>query len=180
MKHTLISSALLATLFLSGAANATYGGRINFEGQLVNAACAVDANSVDQTIQMGQFRTASFGTAGSVTLGTTTSKVPFSIQLNDCDTTVAQTAAVGFVGSSTPGTPTALAIGSGAGTANGVGIRITDSAGVAAPLDGTVTTPVTLVDGKNVLPFHAQYIATATTVTAGIANAPVTFQVTYP
>lgn len=181
MKYTLISSALLAAVMFSGAANATFGGTIQFQGQLVNAACAVDLNSTNQTIQMGQFRTASFGAAGAVVPGATTPSVPFSIQLNDCDVTAVSSAQVSFLGQAdTTGNLTnVLAIGNGAGDARGVGIRITDSAGVAAPLDLTPTSAVTLSQGKNVLPFSAQYVATRATVEPGTANAGVTFHVTY-
>ncbi|HCR2161506.1 TPA: type 1 fimbrial major subunit FimA [Enterobacter asburiae] len=174
MKHTLVSSAVLATLFFAGAANATYGGRINFEGEVVSGACAVDANSVNQTIQLGQVRTGAFSAAGQVS-----GKVPFSIQLNDCDTTVANAATVTFVGAQDPNFGQALAVNGGAGSATGIGIYITDAAGSIVPPDGYEPFPVNLVDGKNVLPFHAQYVSTDATVTAGTANATATFRVIY-
>ncbi len=69
------------------------GGTVHFKGEVVNAACAVDAGSVDQTVQLGQVRTASLKQAGA-----TSSAVGFNIQLNDCDTTVATKAAVAFLG----------------------------------------------------------------------------------
>ncbi|HCR2161356.1 TPA: type 1 fimbrial major subunit FimA [Enterobacter asburiae] len=174
MKHTLISSAVLATLFFASAANANYGGRINFEGEVVSAACAVDANSVNQTIQLGQVRTGAFSAAGQVA-----GKVPFSIQLNDCDTTVSSTASVGFIAAQDANDANALAVNGGAGAATGIGIYITDASGSVVTPDGTESSAVTLIDGKNVLPFHAQYVSTDATVTAGTANATTTFRVIY-
>ena len=61
MKRTVLSSVIIASAFLSGVASAaTNGGTVKFEGELVNAACAVDTSSMHQTVQMGQVRTASF------------------------------------------------------------------------------------------------------------------------
>lgn len=31
------------------------GGTVHFKGEVVNAACAVDAGSIDQTVQLGGF-----------------------------------------------------------------------------------------------------------------------------
>ncbi len=82
-------------MFVAGAAVAAdptpvsvSGGTIHFEGKLINAACAVSTKSADQTVTLGQYRTASF------TAIDTTAQVPFSIVLNDCDPKVAATAAV--------------------------------------------------------------------------------------
>lgn len=174
MKYTLISSALLTTLLLSGNASATFGGTVRFEGQVVTGACAVNANSVDQTVKLGQVRAASLSNVGNMS-----GRVPFSIQLDDCNPTVAANAVVGFVGAADGADPLALAVNGGAGAATGVGIYITDSTSNIAPLDGTLTTPVALVAGKNILPFHANYVATQTPVTAGTANAVATFNVVY-
>ncbi len=69
------------------------GGTVHFKGDVVNAACAVDAGSIDQTVQMGQVRSAKLATAGS-----TSSAVGFNIQLNDCDTSVSTKASVAFSG----------------------------------------------------------------------------------
>ncbi|MFZ5210256.1 type 1 fimbrial major subunit FimA [Enterobacter kobei] len=174
MKYAIISSAVLASLFIAGAANASFGGRINFEGEVVNAACAVDANSTNQTIQLGQVRSGSFNAAGQLA-----GKVPFSIQLNDCDTTVSSTASVGFIAVQDATDQNALAVNGGAGAATGIGIYITDASGTVVTPDGTESSAVTLIDGKNVLPFHAQYVSTDAAVTAGTANATTTFRVIY-
>ncbi|MBX4293495.1 fimbrial protein, partial [Mycobacterium tuberculosis] len=81
--------AAMSALSLSSAAalaNTTTvnGGTVHFKGEVVNAACAVDAGSIDQTVQLGQVRSAKLAPAGS-----TSSAVRFDIQLDDCDTSVA-------------------------------------------------------------------------------------------
>lgn len=97
MKRKLMTSSVIASLMLvAGAAVAAdpvsvSGGTVHFEGELVNAACAVSTQSSDQVVTLGQYRTASFAAVGD-----TTAQIPFSIVLNDCDPKVAATAAVAF------------------------------------------------------------------------------------
>ena len=101
MKRKLMTSSVIASLMLvAGAAVAAdpvsvSGGTVHFEGELVNAACAVSTQSSDQVVTLGQYRTASFAAVGD-----TTAQIPFSIVLNDCDPKVAATAAVAFSGQS--------------------------------------------------------------------------------
>ncbi|VFS59749.1 Fimbrial subunit type 1 precursor [Kluyvera cryocrescens] len=80
-----------------------------------------DAGSVDQTVQMGQVRSAKLATAGS-----TSSSVGFNIQLDDCDTSVSTKASVAFSGNAVDTTNnTVLALqGSAAGSATNVGVQI--------------------------------------------------------
>ncbi|MGF7448821.1 fimbrial protein, partial [Klebsiella michiganensis] len=102
------------------------GGTVHFKGEVVNAACAVDAGSIDQTVQLGQVRSAKLATAGN-----TSTAVGFNIQLNDCDTTVATKASVAFTGTAIDSAnPTVLALqNSAAGGATNVGVQILDRTG---------------------------------------------------
>lgn len=151
------------------------GGAVHFVGEVTSAACAVDAGSLDQTVQLGQVRAAQLATAGA-----TSSNVGFNIQLNDCDTTVSQTAAVAFLGSVVTGTTNTLALqSSAAGSATNVGVQILDASGSILNLDGaSFSTAVTLSNGTNAIPFQARYIATGA-ATPGTANADATFKVQY-
>ncbi|MEY8650260.1 fimbrial protein [Klebsiella michiganensis] len=152
------------------------GGTVHFKGEVVNAACAVDADSVEQTVQMGQVRSALLGSAGA-----TSSAVGFNIQLNDCDTTVATKASVAFYGTAVDSeNPTVLALqNSSAGGATNVGVQILDSMGTPLALDGaTFGAAANLNNGTNVIPFQARYYATGA-ATAGTANADATFKVQY-
>lgn len=180
MKTNLLAASVMTIISLAGVANAATttvnGGTIHFTGEVVNAACAVDAGSIDQTVKLGQVKTTTLATAGS-----TSSSVGFNIQLNDCDTTVAAQAKVAFTGTAVSSTyATALALqSSAAGGATNVGVQILDRTGLALSVDGaTFSAATTLIDGTNVVPFQARYIATGT-ATAGTANANATFQVQY-
>ncbi|NIF33062.1 fimbrial protein [Enterobacter sp. Cy-643] len=169
--------ALSALSLSSGAAYAVTvnGGTVHFKGEIVNAACAVDAGSVDQTVQLGQVRSARLAAAGS-----TSSAVGFNIQLNDCDTTVSTKASVAFSGVAVTGKTDTLAIqGPAAGSATNVGIQILDSTSTPLALDGaTFSAKTTLNDGTNIIPLQARYIALGA-ATAGTANADATFKVQY-
>ncbi|WP_206106401.1 type 1 fimbrial major subunit FimA [Pantoea agglomerans] len=159
------------------AANITVnGGTVHFKGEVVNAACSVDAGSVDQTVQLGQVKTTTLNEAGK-----TSSAVGFNIQLNDCDTSVATKAAIAFSGVIVGAdNPTALALeNSAAGGARNVGIEVLDSAGKPLAFDGAAfSTVATLIDGTNTLPFQARYIALGA-ATPGTANANANFKVQY-
>lgn len=183
MKRKLMTSSVIASLMLvAGAAVAAdpvsvSGGTVHFEGELVNAACAVSTQSSDQVVTLGQYRTASF-----TAVGDTTAQIPFSIVLNDCDPKVAATAAVAFSGQSDITNNNLLAVTSADNgtTASGVGIEITDNTSTALKPDGaTFSTAQALVEGTNTLRFSARYKATATSATPGQANADATFIMKY-
>ncbi|EES2917654.1 fimbrial protein [Escherichia coli] len=70
MKIKTLAIVVLSALSLSStaalaAATTVNGGTVHFKGEVVNAACAVDAGSVDQTVQLGQVRTASLAQDGA-------------------------------------------------------------------------------------------------------------------
>lgn len=185
MKRKLINTSVIASLMLvAGAAVAVAadpvsvsGGTVHFEGELVNAACAVSTQSADQVVTLGQYRTASFAA-----IGDTTAQIPFSIVLNDCDPAVAATAAVAFSGQADASNSALLAVSSGNNTttAGGVGIEILDNASTALKPDGaTFSTAQALVEGTNTLRFSARYKATAASATPGQANADATFIMKY-
>ena len=153
------------------------GGVVHFNGSLVNAACAVSTESADQTVNLGQYRTASFQS-----IGDTSATIPFKIVLNDCDTTVATTARVAFSGQTTDSDATLLAINSSDNdaTATGVGIEILDEdSSVMTPDGSTFSKGHSLIDGTNTLNFAARYKATAATPTPGQANADAVFTMQY-
>ncbi|WP_348251639.1 fimbrial protein, partial [Salmonella enterica] len=67
-------------------------GTVNFVGQVVDAACCVSADSVDQTVTLGQVRASILTEAGMAA----NQKDDFAIKLEDCDTHTSQNAAVIF------------------------------------------------------------------------------------
>lgn len=180
MKIKTLAIVVLSALSLSSAAaladtTTVNGGTVHFKGEVVNAACAVDAGSVDQTVQLGQVRTASLDQDGA-----TSSAVGFNIQLNDC-TDVASKAAVAFLGPTIDTNHTnVLALqSSAAGSATNVGVQILDKTGTALALDGaSFSAQTTLNNGTNTIPFQARYYAIGA-ATPGAANADATFKVQY-
>ena len=141
------------------------GGVIHFKGEVVNAACAIDSESMNQTVELGQVRSSRLAKAGDLS-----SAVGFNIKLNDCDTNVSNNAAVAFLGTTVTSNDDTLALqSSAAGSAQNVGIQI---------LDRTFSAKTDLIDGTNILPFQARYIALGQSV-AGTANADATFKVQY-
>ncbi|MBJ2097896.1 fimbrial protein, partial [Serratia ureilytica] len=90
---TVLAAALLSAGTMATAATTVPGGTVHFTGQIVNAACAVSAGSTDQTVNLGQYRTANFKAVGDYS-----GAVPFKIQLQDCDTSVSTQASVAFSG----------------------------------------------------------------------------------
>lgn len=98
----------------------------------------------------------------------------------DCDTNVSSNAAVAFLGTTVTSNDDTLALqSSAAGSAQNVGIQILDRTGEVLILDGaTFSAKTDLIDGTNILPFQARYIALGQSV-AGTANADATFKVQY-
>lgn len=182
MKLSNIASSVVASLALvAGAANAAAvtvnGGTVHFKGELVNAACAVNTESSDQIVNLGQYRTATF-----TQVGDTSTQVPFTIVLNDCDPAVAKTAAVAFTGQTDATDNTLLAVSSGTNdtAAKGVGIEILDNASSTLTPNGSAFSAAQdLIQGTNTLRFSARYKATAATAEPGQANADATFVMKY-
>lgn len=181
MKKLYIAAAMMALSVSSGAFAASTttlnGGTIHFTGSLIEAACAVDISSADQTVDLGQYSTKQFSAVGD-----TSANQNFSIVLNDCDTSVSTKASVAFSGVADETNTNLLAVTSGTNStsASGVGIEILDrSSNVLTPDGTTFSTAQTLIDGTNSLPFIAHYKATSATTTAGAANADAIFIMKY-
>lgn len=166
-----MASAMAAT---SGANTTVQGGTVEFKGAVVDAACAVTADTANQVVNLDQVRLASLTGKDSVA----NQKTPFSIKLADCDTTVSTQASITFDGSAAEGTTGVLDNTAGAGSAQGVGIQIYDKDGSALNL-GTASQAVTLIDGDNTLNFSADYYQVADKATAGSVDTTATFNVTY-
>lgn len=179
-------SAILAASFVhaddgettESKANTVNGGTVNFKGEFVNAACVVSSDTANQTVELGQNRTASL-----TAVGQETAKVPFEIKLVNCDPEVSTTAAFAFYGTANSTNKNLLnvvASSANAQGAQGVGIAIYDASGEILPPDGaTFSAPTNLVEGNTTVNFTANYMATADKVTAGEANASANFVIKY-
>jgi len=176
--NSVVSSLFAAGLLTIGTAHAatvtTAGGTINFEGQVVDGACAVSADSLNQTVTLDQVRAAKLATAGQAA----GQQQSFNIKLEDCDTTAFTNVAVTFKGQSDTTTTGALANTAGAGAATNVALQLYGNDGQPLPL-GTASATTTLNTGENILPFSVDYVATAGAATAGNVASVATFTTTY-
>lgn len=149
------------------------GGTVNFVGQVVDAACSVTADSVDQTVTLSQVRSTKLTAAGMVA----NQKEDFNIKLEDCDTTVSQNAAVIFNGQEDATQPGSLANTAGAGSATNVALQLYGPDGQVLNV-GETSSNVTLIDGGNTIPLSVDYIATGA-ATSGNVEATATFSMVY-
>lgn len=179
-KHVLAMTvvALMGGCVMSGAQAATSsatvsGGTVNFVGQVVDAACSVSADSVDQTVTLGQVQSAKLAASGALA----GQKEAFTIKLEDCSTAVSTNAAVVFNGQEDSSLPGTLANTAGAGGATNVALQLYGPDGAVLNMGDTSST-ITLVDGENTLPLSVDYIATGV-ATPGNVAATATFNMVY-
>lgn len=165
---------LLANPWLAIAAKGDIGGQIHFGGSAVDAACAVDSQSIYQTVEMGQVRKEAFSGVGSWG-----DPIGFTLSLTDCDADVRQSAGVAFQGLTDSHDPLVLAVTDGPGSAIGVGLGIYDEQSNLVVPNSAPRSYKTLINGKNVLHFVAKYRATANII-AGDASVVAYFIVIYP
>lgn len=142
----------MASVMAMGAAHAQSGdqghGKITFRGTIINAACSIDALSIDQAKELGAISMAHLSDGGKST------PVNFDIQLHDCDTSESLKATVSFngvLGDTALGLKDALGV---TGQGGGVGVVITDMGGnVITPNEASPA--MNLNDGDNLLKFQA-------------------------
>lgn len=150
-------------------------GVIEIQGELVNSACGLAPSSSPVTVNFGQVPVSQLKDGGQVS-------ETKNIELQHCDTTVASTAVVSYTPTSVNQHDATLAAFT-SGKASGAGIALKDSSSQDVEW-GKDTTPVTLVDGTNKIPFVAILRAekgdTATTpVTAGAFESTINFTIAY-
>ena len=149
MKYVL-KSALASMVLLAGSASIAQAagagaGTVTFEGAIIEAACSIKPESVDQTVKLGQVARSVLADGGAA------SPEPFYIDLVGCDTSTLKTVTTKFTGAESIAVPGALGI---VGTASGAGIMMRDGTGAQIVL-GTPTKPQMLDDGNTKLSFGA-------------------------
>lgn len=175
MKKNIIAAAIVATAALSMSNAFAAAGTVNFNGEILDAACTVDVGSQNQTVELGKYNRSEFPSAGSVSAAT-----KFNIVLKDCPATVTS-ASVRFDGTPDTTDSTLLAIDSSvAGAATGVAINLMTADKAPLPLHGSNGYSYALSSSTdNTLDFYAQYKSTVAAVTAGPANSVANFSVVY-
>ncbi|MGP5570264.1 fimbrial protein [Pseudomonas helleri] len=179
-----MKSALVSMFMLAGSASMVQAagvgqGTVTFEGAIIEAACSIAPESVDQTVGLGQVaKLPSCQVAKSqLEAGGASQPEPFKIRLVGCDTTTLKNVTTTFTGGSSRDVPGALGI---VGTASGAGIMMRDASGTQIVL-GTPTAPQIIQDGTNDLQFGAylQGSATPDAVKPGEFTAITNFSLAY-
>lgn len=148
-------------------------GVINFEGSVINAACSIDAKSLDQTIQMGAIAVHALDKGGK------SHPVDFSIQLHDCDLSLGSNATVAFNGIAGAVADNLDKTFATTDTAGGsVGIVITDIGGNAIEPNAS-STPVVLNPNDNELRFQAYVQGSSQSIVPGTFKSVANFVMNY-
>ena len=171
MKKSLL--AALAVFAISSSAFAAGSGTVTFTGEIVDAACGISADTLNQAVSLGQVPAHLFKAAGDKS-----TPQNFTIALTDCDTTVAKQALFTFTGATAASDPTKLLLGTN-GSATNVGIRLQSASGEYLNNGAQQSAPVLLGNGTNNVQFAAMYEATAIPVTPGTADGVANFTVAY-
>lgn len=172
-----LSAGMSLNAFAIEAPTVVTGGTVYFNGEVVNAACAVSSDSMDQTVYLDQVRTAAFNSTADAPAN---QPETFEIKLVDCDPTVQATAAVSFSGTTVSGKTSVLANTAGAGGAQGVGLVLMGPDGAVLPINtGVPSSTVSVMDGTTVIPLSVDYISTSTMVTPGPVSSVANFNVHY-
>ncbi|MDR9891638.1 fimbrial protein [Pseudenterobacter timonensis] len=175
MKKNLIVAVLAATSALTMSNAFAAAGIVNFNGEILDAACTVDVSSQNQTVVLGSYHKSEFSTAGDKTAAK-----KFDIILKDCPTSVIA-AKVRFDGQPEMSNENLLSIDTSLpGAATGVAINLMTADKSNLPLHGENAYSYALSSTQdNTLHFYAQYQATAVPVQAGPANSVASFSVIY-
>lgn len=161
--------AVFAIPFLAaGAAQAAESGVVNFTGQIMADSCTVSTST--QNVDLGLVSKSSIANAGM-----TSSKVPFSVDLNGCDQN--QPVVLKMVANAVGGETDLIQT---TGAATGVGVGVWESgAGSRLAIGNYSVSKAADSSGILSFPFEAAYVSLGN-VTPGIANATATFEVFYP
>lgn len=159
----------------------TSNGSVDFTGSIVNTPCAITSANQNLSVDLGQVKASSFTKKGDVY----NDPKLINIVLSNCtvDATTPYKATVTFSGSGADTGKTALAVSSGSDTsgkavATGVGIQILDGTNKVLNLD-TASSSFNITKTEMNLPFSAQYVSVADTVSPGLANGHADFTVSY-
>jgi major type 1 subunit fimbrin (pilin) len=177
MKQQLKAALLISGSVLVSSSAFAEDGKINFTGEILDAACTVDIGAGNtMSVDLGKINKSAIATSGA-----TSSPTDFSLTLTDCPAAVTS-AAIKFDGTAFNGDNTVLALTEGTTelpSATGVGIQILDDEDTVVALDAPSKDYTLKADVDNDLKFSARYIAKSDTVVAGTANSAVSFTVNY-
>jgi len=180
-----IAITLAASLFSSSVIAAVPvevdGGTVNFNGNLVAAACTIAAGTKDQTVSLGVWdQEALLATKSGNSYGP---KIPFSVTLSECNSSVATHANVIFTHEGIySGIWSSLSNIATVNKANALNLEISDQSG-PLHIDGveTARTEQSVTNGTIVFDYNAQYnsIYPSSEITAGNTLYAMTYKVKF-
>lgn len=147
-------------------------GKVTFNGEIINAPCSVAAESVDQTVAMGQI------SSNILDKKDKSHMEPFSIELKDCALSTMNNVKVTFAGTADPNNRKILAL---IGSTSGAGIMIYNKLHSKDVELGTETVGQALNKGDSSLKFAAylQGSSASSTVVPGDFTSVANFTLAY-
>lgn len=172
----IILVALVSGVMSASALAADMGhGKVNFKGAIIDAPCSISADSIEQTVELGQVSNIALVDGGKSTPRS------FDIALENCDiTALTKGVQLTFSGAAASFDATNKTLGI-VGTGAGAGIQITNGSGNVVTL-GTPTPFQGIQDGNNTLRFSAYLMGNGgdiTTVTPGEFSSVADFTLFY-
>lgn len=173
MKKILLTTLIAAATSTSFAAITVPGGTVTINGEITAGACAISSDDANKIVTLDTVPTHKFSAMDQVA----NTKKQFELTLVDCDTSAADTVSVTFTGMGVDGKPGVLANTAGAGAAENIAIQLYDETGATLAL-GTASRDYALAQTTPMI-FAADYISTASDVTAGKVSAVANFELAY-
>lgn len=176
-----VISGLLMGMFAQGAL-AAVDGTITFTGKVTDAPCTVSTSNLNQTVILGQIKTADVTGADRADLK---HKTPFQINLQNCSPTLSDGTtswnkmAVTFTDNADASNTTSVLNNSG--SARGVSVGLQNQNGTDITL-GTASADINAATSltSQVLPFYAHFVKVGTEAgTPGTVEAKSDFVVSY-
>lgn len=161
----------LATVLSVGFATTAMAndGTVKFVGSIVSGACSIAPGSIDQTVDLGSINKSVLENNGSSTPRT------FTIDLEDCDTTQANTVSITFNGNANSIDTSLLGITS----STGAGIQITDGNGTPIKIGEKTSDTHQLQNGDNTLLFSAYVKGVGSDINEGAFESITNFVLSY-
>jgi type 1 fimbria pilin len=144
-------------------------GTVHFKGEIIDAPCSIAPESVDQTVELGQVSSSALSNNG------TSTPVPFSIELQNCDISTFKTVKATWSGTPDQNMTTAWGI---TGTASGAAIILRDASEKEIEL-GKETSPTTLTAGNTTIAMSAFLKGDGQTVVPGAFTGVADFVLAY-
>ncbi|MFZ4214221.1 fimbrial protein [Pantoea endophytica] len=149
-----LKNIAVVVALLAGSVSVAQANTVTFTGSIIDAACSINPDDVDQTVNLGQISVKELASGGSSTPRN------FSIRLENCDLSglADGTVTTKFTGAASSSVPDTLGITGDAGNA---GVVITNGDG--APIElGEETAAQALQNGDNTLLYSAYLKGAAT------------------